>query len=260
MSTQVTRNELTSYHDLTSKLIGVTYQIGRSGVITPVAQLQPVELGGTVVRSCTLHNFDEIQRLDLMINDTVVLRRAGDVVPEIVRSIPELRGSDAQPIVPPTECPFCGHPLKDGYVCKYWDCPGKRQSMLLHWCRSLDMKGIGRNVVRKLFLDGLIRGSADFYRLTEEQLKKSLGDTLGAKVYQVIQESKDAPMYKKVIGLGIDGIGKVAAIKIAKVYPTLADFQRCRYQQLRDTGLSHRDAASVDSYFHCCPCDPATLN
>ena len=242
-----------------TKLIGVTYQIGRSGVITPVAQLQPVELGGTVVRSCTLHNFDEIRRLDLMINDTVVLRRAGDVVPEIVRSIPELRGSDAQPIISPTECPFCGHALNDGYVCKYWDCPGKRQSMLLHWCRSLDMKGIGRNVVRKLFLDGLVRGSANFYRLTEEQLKKSLGDTLGAKVYRAIQESKDAPMHKKVIGLGIDGIGKVAAVKIAKVYPTLADLEQCRYQQLRDAGLSHRDAAYVDNYFHGLG-DPEVLN
>lgn len=209
----------------------IDVQVGRTGALTPVARLSPVEVGGVTITNATLHNADELARKDIRIGDHVIVRRAGDVIPEVVRFIPEYRQADSQPFSMPTHCPVCGsEAIKPkgeavtrciaGLYCK-----AQRKQSIIHFVsrKALDIEGLGEKVVEQLVDADLIQTPADLYALTYEQLialermaDKSVNNTLLA-----IQASKTPKFSRLLYALGIREVGEVMAQTLAEHY---ADF------------------------------------
>src|SRR6185436_16543880 len=160
----------------TTTLLNIRVQVGRTGALTPVAELEPVQLGGTTIRNATLHNEDEIERLGVQINDRVLLERGGDVIPKIVSVVEE--APDRIPFEMPSRCPVCGGEVfrEEGEAvrrCLSQTCPAKLKESLLHWASRKAMKidGLGERLVDQLVAKDLVRDVADLYRLTKEQLQ-----------------------------------------------------------------------------------------
>ncbi len=211
-------------------VLGVTVQVGRTGAVTPVAQLQPVALAGTTVARATLHNRDRITELDLHLGDTVIVRKAGEIIPEVVRVLPELRPPQAQPVPFPSHCPECDSPLvqPDGEVvirCINASCPAIVQGALRHWASraALDIQGIGQKWVAQWVSQGLVRSVADLYRLTVDDLLplERMGELLAQKLITAIQASKAQPWHRVLYGLGIRHVGSVNAQLLAQQFPTV---------------------------------------
>lgn len=205
-----------------TKLLDVEWQVGRSGVLTPVALLNPVELNGATVNKCTLHNPDEIERLDLRINDHINIIRSGDVIPKILNvSILHKRGFNK--VVIPTNCPSCESSLiRDGaYLkCVNTDCIAKKLARLTHFVSrdAMDIRGLSKQYLEKLLLSDITTIS-DLYNLEPEQLAATLnGDKIGENVYNAIQaSSRDVILAKFIFSLGLSGVGSVTAKRIAKL-------------------------------------------
>jgi len=168
-------------------LESVRLQVGRTGAVTPVANLRPVNVSGVTVSSASLHNWDEINRLDLRIGDTVVVERAGDVIPDIVRVVKEKRSGSETPISEPTHCPVCNSPLlkeDDGVVprCQNLSCPARLKEALKHYCSrgAMDIEGLGDRLIEQMLRLNLITNIADIYRLTRDDLFQfdRMGDKL----------------------------------------------------------------------------------
>ncbi|MEB3268098.1 MAG: NAD-dependent DNA ligase LigA [Leptolyngbya sp.] len=208
----------------------VTVQVGRTGAVTPVANLQPVQLAGTTVARATLHNRDRIAELDLHIGDTVIVRKAGEIIPEVVRNLPELRPDGAQPYQFPTHCPECGEALvqPEGEAvtrCINSSCPAIVRGALIHWASraALDINGIGQKWVEQWVDQGLVRSVADLYRLTVEDLLplERMGQQLAQKLVEAIQASKQQPWSRVLYGLGIRHVGAVNAQVLSQHFPTV---------------------------------------
>ncbi|MGF1459836.1 MAG: NAD-dependent DNA ligase LigA [Leptolyngbyaceae cyanobacterium] len=208
----------------------VSVQVGRTGAVTPVADLSPVQLAGTTVARATLHNSDRIQELDLHIGDTVVVRKAGEIIPEVVRVLPELRPKEAIRFALPTRCPECGEQLvkpEDEAVtrCINASCPAIVRGALIHWARrdALDINGIGSKWVEQWVDQDLVRSVADLYTLTIEQLMQldRMGEKLATKIVTAIAESKQQPWSRVLYGLGIRHVGTVNAQVLATAFPSV---------------------------------------
>ena len=186
--------------EATTELVGIEVQVGRTGAITPVARLRPVFVGGATVTNATLHNEDELRRKDIRIGDTVVVRRAGDVIPEIVRAVPGTRKPDAPAFEMPTRCPVCGSNvarLPDEAVARCTGglfCPAQRKQALLHFAsrRALDIDGLGEKIVDQLVDGELVRTPADLYRLTLEDLAglERMGEKSAQKLLDALARSQ----------------------------------------------------------------------
>ena len=212
-----------------TKLLDIVITVGRTGALIPNARLQPVQLGGITVSNATLFNFDEVARKDLRIGDTVVVQRHGDVIPGIVKAIPELRDGTEQPWTPPTECPVCHAPVlrEDGVVayCTNAQCPAQRLERVRHFVSkgAMDIRGLGSEIVARLIDAGLVHDVADIYSLTEEQLlalpgfqKKSASNLLTS-----IANSKRRPFPAVLFALGIRYVGEKAAEIIAEGFRSM---------------------------------------
>jgi DNA ligase (NAD+) len=205
--------------------------VGRTGAITPVARLQPVFVGGTTVTNVTLHNEDEIRRKDIRIGDTVVVRRAGDVIPEIVRPLPELRPADARLFAMPTQCPECGSAivkLPDEAIARCTGglvCPAQRKQALLHFAgrRALDIEGLGDKLVDQLVDAGIVRTPADLYKLGLAKLAalERMADKSAANVIAAIEKSKATSLARFIFGLGIRHVGEATARDLARHFGSL---------------------------------------
>jgi len=233
----------------------VSVQVGRTGAVTPVAELDPVQLAGTTVARATLHNSDRIQELDLHIGDTVVVRKAGEIIPEVVRVLPELRPAEAQRFHLPTHCPECGEALmkpEDEAVtrCINTSCPAIVRGALIHWARrdALDINGIGVKWVEQWVDQGLVKSVADLYDLTVEQLMAldRMGEKLATKIVAAIQASKQQPWSRVLYGLGIRHVGTVNAQLLAQAFPSVDALKATKIENIEAIhGIGPEIAQSV---------------
>ena len=209
-----------------TKLTDIVIQVGRTGILTPNAVLEPVKLAGTTVSRATLHNLDFIRERDIMIGDTVVLRKAGDIIPEVVRAVPEKRDGTQAPFEMPERCPSCGEPVEldeesegSAYYCTNSDCPAQIMRNLIHFASkgAMDIDGLGPALLEKLHENGLVKSIADIYSLTAEQLAglERMGEKSAAKLISSIEKSKSAGLARFLSALGIRQVGDKAAAVIA---------------------------------------------
>ncbi len=213
----------------TTQVVDVVYQVGRTGIITPVAILKPVEVGGVIVSRVSLHNFDQVKQMDIRVGDWVYVRRAGDVIPEITAVIKERRPPDAKPIEPPDRCPVCGGPVvKEGaYLkCINMACPAKQAGQLEYMAKVLEIEGLGESTANALVKHGLVKDPADLFALKPQDIMKLPGYATrsATKLYEQIQKAKKMPLDKFITILGIPGVGKETAKLLAQKFKTLENF------------------------------------
>ena len=234
--------------EATTIIKDVIWQIGRTGVLTPVAVLQPVEIGGTTVSRATLHNLDEIKRLGVKINDTVIVGRAGDVIPDIRKALKDLRTGKEKEIRIPKRCPVCGSKvLKIGKEVAY-RCPNKKcrriQKKGLHHFvskKTFNIVGLGPKIIDKLMEQGLISNPADIFKLKEEDLVslERFAEKSAENIIKAIGESKRIPLDKFIFGLGIRHVGEESAINLVNHFNGLENLKKAGIDDLlkvKDTG------------------------
>ncbi len=220
----------------------IDVQVGRTGRVTPVARLVPVFVGGVTVSNATLHNEDHIRELGLMIGDTVVVRRAGDVIPEIVRVLPEKRPDSAQPFVMPSVCPVCGSAVvrdeeeKDSRCTGGLVCPAQRKLSLVHFAqrRAMDIDGLGEKMVDMLVEKGLLKTPADIYRLTLQQLASldRIGEKSASNLLNAIAASKETTLARFIFALGIRHVGEAGARDLELYFRTLDALRKATREEL----------------------------
>ncbi len=212
-----------------TKLINLTYQIGRTGTVTPVAEFEPIPLAGTIVRKATLHNADRIKSLDLHNEDTIIVRKAGEIIPEVLCVLKELRPQNATPLYLPTNCPECNEKLVRGAdqaatKCINNLCPAILKGALRHWVskKAMNIDGIGSKVIEQLVNQNLVQSIPNLYELNYKMLFKleRMGEKSAHKLITSIDNSKKQPWYKQLYGLGIPHIGEGNAKLLAKVFPS----------------------------------------
>ena len=225
----------------TTLLRDITVQVGRTGALTPVAELVPVVVAGSTVARATLHNLDEVHRKDVRVGDTVIVRKAGDVIPEVLGPVLSLRSPEARIWEMPSVCPSCGSPVvrdpgEVAFRCISIDCPAQALERLLHWASrgALDIDGMGEEIVSRLVESGRVADVADYYSLSEEELASldmgrvkadgepvRLGHTVAKKLVAAIEASKGRPFARVLFGLGIRHVGKTTAEAIAAAYSSM---------------------------------------
>ncbi len=218
-------------HEATTIVEDIEIQVGRTGILTPVAKLKPVQVGGVTVSSASLHNFAEIKRKDVRIGDTVVVRRAGDVIPEVVKVIGEKRPSGARTIAPPTRCPACGSEVVEdpgGTLLRCSGglfCPAQLKAGIKHFAsrRAMDIDGLGEKLIDQLLEKGLIKDVADLYRLTVDQLEKleRMGLKSARNLVEALEKSKHTTLARFLYALGIREVGEVTAQILADHFRSL---------------------------------------
>ncbi len=244
----------------TTELLAIDVQVGRTGAITPVARLKPVFVGGTTVTNVTLHNEDEIRRKDVRIGDTVVVRRAGDVIPEVVRVVLEKRPGDAQLFVMPATCPECGSAivrLPDEAIARCSGglvCPAQRKQALLHFAgrRAMDIEGLGDKLVDQLVEAGIVHTPADIYKLGLAKLAalERMADKSAANVVAAIEGSKETTLQRFIFALGIRHVGEATAKDLARHFgglDALMDADESALLDVHDVGPVL--AASIARFF-----------
>ncbi len=221
----------------TTKLLDIQIQVGRTGALTPVAILEPVNVGGVLVSRATLHNEGEIARKDVRIGDTVVLQRAGDVIPQIVSSVPDKRPADAVPFVFPDTCPVCGsHAIcPPGEAVKRCTggltCAAQAVERLRHMVSrtAFDIEGLGERTIQEFFDDGLLHAPADLFRLHEHEAviakREGWGGTSARNLVQSIEARRTMPLDRFIFGLGIRRIGDANAKLLARHYGSYANWR-----------------------------------
>lgn len=250
----------------TTKLVGITVQVGRTGALTPVAELEPVSVAGSTVARATLHNEDEVHRKDVRVGDTVIVRKAGDVIPEILGPVDSLRPEDARVWNMPSECPSCASPVirEEGevaYRCISIDCPAQALERLVHWASrgAMDIDGMGDEIVGRLVESGRLSDVADYYSLDEIELSLldmgrtnkegqpiRLGETVAKKLIAQIAESKTRPFARVLFGIGIRHVGKTVAESIAAAYPSMDQLMAASEEELGEVeGIGPKIARSI---------------
>lgn len=216
-----------------TELIGIEVQVGRTGAITPVARLKPVFVGGVTVTNATLHNEDEIRRKDVRVGDTVIVRRAGDVIPEVVRPVLEKRTGDLPLFVMPTSCPVCGsaiEKLEDEAIARCTGglfCAAQRKQTLLHAAgrKALDIEGLGEKLVDQLVGEGWVKTLADVYRLTGKTRELASLDRMGQKsaenLVQAIEKARRPTLGRLLFALGIRHVGETTARDVARHFGSI---------------------------------------
>lgn len=237
----------------------VEFQVGRTGAITPVAILEPVNVGGVMVSRATLHNQDEFLRKDLRLGDTVIVQRAGDVIPEIVKPVIELRSGEERPILMPTTCPSCSHPLErsaDEVVtrCNNSHCPAQRRRSLIHFAAKpgLDIEGLGARAVEQLFDLGLIQDIPDIFNLQVDQLAglEGWGEKSAENLIEAIAQRKNPPLGRFLAALGIRFVGEVTAAILEERYPSLPALAAATKDELLElSGIGSQAASAIVDYF-----------
>ena len=245
---------------VTTKLEGVTWQVGRTGKITPVAELKAVEVSGSIVRRASLHNYDEIKRKDIKIGDTVFIEKAAEIIPQVVKPVKELRTGEEIDIFPPTNCPICNSILEkeEGLVdlkCMNPHCSAKLQGKLEYFISRDAMNIIGGEKIIKKFIDlGFLKEISDFYELylRKEELENldNLGSKSIEKLLNSIEESKKLDYSKTLYALGIPFVGKFLAGLLAKESRNIDNLSKMEVEELLTIdGVGEKVANSVYNYF-----------
>ncbi|MBQ9429273.1 MAG: NAD-dependent DNA ligase LigA [Clostridia bacterium] len=224
-----------------TKLLDVVFQVGRTGVLTPTAILSPVRLAGTTVSRATLHNLDFIAEKDVRIGDSVILQKAGDIIPEIVKSLSEKRTGAERPFTMPTTCPACGAPVQSdedaaAIRCSNEFCPAKRSRAIAHFVSkdAMDIDGLGPQIIDILIDNGLVSDVSDLYHLTAEEIRNldRMGEKSAENLIRSIEKSKSAGLERLLYALGIPQVGEVAARDLAEKYKTLENCMSATVEEL----------------------------
>ncbi|MDO4797331.1 MAG: NAD-dependent DNA ligase LigA [Coriobacteriales bacterium] len=251
----------------------IRIQVGRTGVLTPVAEFDPVSVAGSVIARATLHNMDEIQRKDVRVGDTIVVHKAGDVIPEVVEHVPELRPADARPFQMPELCPSCGSPVvrEEGevaYRCISIDCPAQATERLIHWGSrgAMDIDGLGDEIVRRMVEQGVLTDVADFYdpdRLSMEvlagvstgRINKAgrdivVGKVVAKKIMAQVEASKGRGLGRVLFGLGIRHVGANVGMQLARHFGSIDALSTASEEDIAVVdGIGPKIAASVREFF-----------
>ncbi len=241
-------------------LIAVVFQVGRLGTITPVAELEPVLLAGSTVSRSTLHNFDEIQRLGIMVHDRVIIEKSGEVIPKVISVVLEERPSDALPIVIPSNCPECGTPLSrpEGEVSYYCpneeECPAQIRGRLLHFAsrNAMDIKSLGKALVDQLVAIKLVKDVGDLYFLQEPQLEnlERMGRKSAQNLVRALDESRAKSYERLLYALGIRHVGRATARELSQACPSLDALMQASEEELSTVpDIGPVVARSICDYF-----------
>jgi DNA ligase (NAD+) len=244
---------------VTTQLKDIGVNVGRTGVLTPYAILEPVEISGVVVKQATLHNFDFIEEKDIRIGDRVLVKRAGEVIPYVIGPIEDVRTGDEKKYVPPETCPSCGEPIVNpegevAYYCVNNACPAQLVRNLEHFASqsAMDIVGLGINTVQQLVDANLVKGIADLYQLKKSVLLQleGFGDKKADNLLDAIEESKSQPLYRLITGLGMRGVGQVAAQDLADRYKNLEELRKASQEEIESIeGFGPNIAESIVEWF-----------
>lgn len=230
-----------SAEQVTTTLNNIMVSIGRTGAATPFAVLEPVKVAGSTVGMATLHNASEIKRKDVRIGDTVIIQKAGDVIPEVVAPLPKLRTGREEIFVMPTDCPVCGQalhkkPEEAVWRCVNFDCPAQEAGRIIHFASkgALDIEGLGEKAVYALLDAGLITDAADIFKLRADDLAKldRFGPKSAANLESAIRSRKKISLDRFIFGLGIRHIGAATAAELAAHFGNLQKFQSSSLEEL----------------------------
>ena len=237
----------------------ISVNVGRTGAVTPLAELRPVQLAGTTVSRATLHNADRIAELDIRIGDTVIVRKAGEIIPEVLRVLPELRPNTAKPFQMPSHCPECSQPLireADEAVtrCVNASCPAILREAIIHWASksALDIRGLGEKWVLQFVNHGLLQTVADLYHLTLDQLMQveRMGKKSAQNLIEAIEQSKQKPWSRVLYGLGIRHIGSVNAQTLTEHFPAVEKLAQAEMNEIAAIyGIGSEIAQAVYQWF-----------
>jgi DNA ligase (NAD+) len=224
-----------------TKVKDVVWQVGRTGILTPTAVLEPTRVGGVTVSHATLHNMDEIKRLGIKIEDTVIIERAGDVIPKVVQALPKLRTGNEKIIKVPEKCPICSSKVEKilgevAYRCTNKDCYAVNLRRLEHWVSkgAVDIEGLGPKIIEQLVKEGLISDIADFYSLTEGDLKplERFADKSAVNLINSISSKKEIELSRYIYGLGIRHVGEESALLLAKKFGSIEKIKNATLEDL----------------------------
>jgi DNA ligase (NAD+) len=233
--------------------------VGRTGVLTPYAMFEPVEIGGVVVKQATLHNFDYIQEKDIRIGDRVLIKRAGDVIPYVIGPIVEVRKGNETIFVPPQVCPSCGQPTEHfngevAWYCVNSACPSQLVRNVEHFVSrgAMEIVGLGIKIVEQIVEAGLVHDVADLYAITSEQFLKldGFGDKKAENLIEAIETSRRQPLPRLINALGIRGVGEVLAVDLSRHYANLDELSRVTETELMNIeGVGPNIAEAIVDWF-----------
>lgn len=237
----------------------IEWTVGRTGVVTPTALMDPVQLAGTTVQRASLHNVDLIKERDIRLNDTVVIRKAGDIIPEVVRVDLDARPETSEPYSIPTECPACGSELAHleeevALRCLNPQCPAQAKERVIHFVsrNAMNIDGLGEKIVIQLFEQGLVQDVADLYTLTKEQLidLERMGEKSAQNLLDSIEGSKQNSVERLIFGLGIRHVGAKAARLLAETFDTMDRIQTATVEEITAIeGIGETIAESIVAFF-----------
>ena len=244
----------------TSRLRKVEFQVGRTGSITPVAKIDPVPIGGVTVGSISLFNEEVVREKDLRIGDMVLVERAGDVIPYIVKSLPELRNGAEQEIVFPANCPVCGDKLvkpeeESVWRCSNINCPAQVVERIIHFASkdAMDIRSFGEANVQKLYDLGLLKDIPGIYQLPFDQIRKleGFGEKSISNLQAAVETSKKQPLHRLIYALGIRYVGETTAKTLAHTVESLYDFKNYSQEELQNLeDVGPKVAGSIFQFFH----------
>jgi len=247
--------------EATTRLLDVKVNVGRTGALVPSAVLEPVQVGGVTISRATLHNFEDLARRDIRVGDTVVIKRAGDVIPQVVKPIESLRTGEERVVRLPEVCPVCSEPVvkPEGEVAIYCvnaACPAQLVQRAIHLVGSMDIDGIGPKIVERLVEEGLVSDPADIYYLRADQLEplEGFAEKSVSNLLSAIESSKQVPLWRVVMALGIRYVGSVVAKLLVEHYPSMDALGSATEDDLQDLeGVGPRIAQSVVDFFSRAP-------
>ncbi len=240
-----------------TKLLKIHIRVGRTGNLNPWAQLEPVEVGGVTISTATLHNEEDINRKDIREGDTVIVQRAGDVIPQVVGPVlPHAPGTE--PFRMPRNCPLCGTEVvkPEGeamHRCPNRACPSRGLETLIHWVMAaMDIEGVGEQFVRRFWNEGLLRSMPDLYRLTPEQLMEyeGFGEISARKAIEAIERSKEQPFSRVLFGLNIPQVGWVTAVNLARHFASIDRLIDASQEEIQEVeGIGPDRAEAIAEWF-----------
>jgi len=243
-----------------TRVVSIGVQVGRTGALTPGARLEPVSVGGVIVTNTTLHNQDELERKDIRVGDTVIVRRAGDVIPEIVSVVLELRPPGTAPYRIPAHCPVCGSDVirAEGEAIARCSgalfCPAQRKEGILHFAsrHALDIDGVGEKLVDQLVERDLVKNVADLYSLTPEVLAglERMGEKSAANVHAALHKSKQTTLARFLYAIGIREVGEATAATLARHFGNLEIIKQADKETLQNVpDIGPIVAAHIETFF-----------
>ncbi|MCD6412233.1 NAD-dependent DNA ligase LigA [bacterium] len=246
--------------EATTKIKDIIVQVGRTGKLTPVAILEPVKVGGVTISRATLHNADEIKRLGVKIGDTVIVRRAGDVIPEVVKVITSLRDGSEKEFKMPKTCPYCGSKVikKEGevdYYCSNPNCFAAQRRYLYHFVskKAFDIEGLGPKIIDQLLEEGLIRDASDIFKLKKGDLipLERFAEKSAQNLIEAIEKSKEIPLARFIYALGIRHVGEETANLLATRFGSIENLKKASLEELKEIpDIGEIVAESIYSWFH----------